>query len=593
MALQYSTIVAIIYFVVTIVFLFGLSFYVYKSGKHKFKSKSYIKDVWSQKSIFFPLIVQFYDTATDIGVLCNWYILMKQEEDPNTDYESVNMKSFFWCGVASLILYRVMVALWMIVNLLSGDPRFKWHHVLLALFDLYTFVVVYKSFNAAHGIITQNAEIRQKNAERKNEVAVETGKSTDKDQEIEIALEDEVEIEPIQDQMVLQFLESITESMPQIVLQSVFIIKSANGANIAGSNTGLLLLSVLASLFSISNKFVWGDKDRVFDIAKSLKPRQSFPDCIHYWYIIRALWRLCHTLSKFAAFTLIWAVMGGAWLPIWVGTIYIVWSLRDMRQSRTAALRDEYEFYDVYRGFGTGIFYIIAIFDTAKQYASDFVLKWIETTIAFIVITVFATLQFECGICASSGSRMLFENVHENDRIFIYWIIGIVAHMMDVVLYVLLYDANIFLGESHIIYHNRWMHLFESMGDPETKSVQFKNFIADYETERITGIRLVDSRAGRHYDESILKSIELQVNGVWKGRMKRPGGEHRPIGPNTRILLLDDDEYVNEVRLMGVFGVQFCTNKSNSIEAGKMSGNAADVTTLKGSGDFKLVDCRA
>eukprot|EP01083_Nonionella_stella_P077017 210105_1 len=316
MAPQYSTIVSIIYFVVTIVFLFGLSFYVYKSGKHKFKSKSYIKDVWSQKSIFFPLIVQFYDTATDIGVLCNWYILMKQEEDPNTDYESVDMKSFFWCGVASLILYRVVVAMWMI---LYPDTR-KWHDGLLALFDLYTFVVVYKSFNAAHGIITQNAEIRQKNAERKNEVAVETGKSTDKDQEIEIALEDEVEIEPIQDQMVLQFLESITESMPQIVLQSVFIIRSANvkDQQLVDANIELLLFSVLASLFSVSNKFVAMDKERVVEIAKSLKPRKSFPYCINYWYIIRALWRLFHVISKFAVFTLIWAVIGGAWLPIWL-----------------------------------------------------------------------------------------------------------------------------------------------------------------------------------------------------------------------------------------------------------------------------------
>eukprot|EP01083_Nonionella_stella_P077016 210103_1 len=208
MAPQYSTIVSIIYFVVTIVFLFGLSFYVYKSGKHKFKSKSYIKDVWSQKSIFFPLIVQFYDTATDIGVLCNWYILMKQEEDPNTDYESANMKSFFWCGVASLIFYRVVVAIWLILR--TVHP--KWHHVLLALFDLYTFVVVYRSFNAALVIIIQNAEIRQQSAERKNQVAVEMGNTTDKDQEIQISLEDEVEIEPIRHQMRLQYFEAVTES---------------------------------------------------------------------------------------------------------------------------------------------------------------------------------------------------------------------------------------------------------------------------------------------------------------------------------------------------------------------------------------------
>eukprot|EP01083_Nonionella_stella_P160167 523294_1 len=208
--------------------------------------------------------------------------------------------------------------------------------------------------------------------------------------------------------------------------------------------------------------------------------------------------------------------MGGAWLPIWVGGVYIFWSLRDMRESRIGNNRDKYEFYDVYRGFGTGIFYIIAIFDTAKQYASDFVSKWIETTIALIAITVFATLQFECGICASPGSRM-FENANENDRIFIYWIIGIIAHVMDVVLYLILYGANIFIGEDHMIYHNRWTP-FESAG--ETKS-EFKNFIADYETERITGIRLESTPSTQLSPFEILQSVELQVNGVWKGRIER------------------------------------------------------------------------
>eukprot|EP01083_Nonionella_stella_P207445 753590_1 len=122
--------------------------------------------------------------------------------------------------------------------------------------------------------MTKNAERRQKKAVRKKQrrdeaidkqlqVAVEMGKiTTDKALEIQVALEDEIAIEPQEMQRILQFFEAVTESMPQIVLQSVFIIRSANDEELRknGSNIGLLLFSVLASLLSISNKYVWFDK---------------------------------------------------------------------------------------------------------------------------------------------------------------------------------------------------------------------------------------------------------------------------------------------------------------------------------------------
>eukprot|EP01084_Bolivina_argentea_P168985 292957_1 len=100
MALQYSTIVSIVYFAVNIIFMLGLAFYVHKKGNHKVTSKSYFKDIWNQKKIFYPLIIHFYDTATDIGVIYNWAELAKDEKTMN--YESVDMKTFFWCGITFL-----------------------------------------------------------------------------------------------------------------------------------------------------------------------------------------------------------------------------------------------------------------------------------------------------------------------------------------------------------------------------------------------------------------------------------------------------------------------------------------------------------
>jgi len=278
-------------------------------------------------------------TATDIGVIYNWNELMKSEQKPNINFESVNMATFFWCGIAFLVLYRVICLIISIYDWCVGDG--KLYHVLLVLVDLYIFVSVYDSFQAAQGIITSNAEKRAKRRKEKEEKRKEAQKEAQKevvtyeiddnrycwgpqkdiycrdigskisilsgqapqinkaideeedglslvkeqstqinecdeennsssDSEISLVTEQSKQtiekiddIEPVGRQMLLQLMESITESMPQIVLQSVFIIRSANDDILKenGSNLPLILLSVVASLFSISNKFVWGDRN--------------------------------------------------------------------------------------------------------------------------------------------------------------------------------------------------------------------------------------------------------------------------------------------------------------------------------------------
>eukprot|EP01083_Nonionella_stella_P202066 738583_1 len=273
---EYSTIVSIIYFTMNIIFMLALALYVYKSGNHKLKSTSYFKDIWNQRKIFWPLIIHFYDTATDIGVVYDWGESMEREKAPNVNYGSVDMESFFWCGVTFLIVFRVGMLMFSVYKWRRNEG--EWWYILLVLVDLYIFVIVYESFQAAQGVITNNAAKRERNkAKRKQkrheeidnlkqlEQAVDAGNiSTVQPSEIKATLEKEDQVEPVNTQMLLQLCETVTESMPQIVLQSVFIIRSANETKLSedgGSNLALLLFSVLASLFSISSKFVWLDKE--------------------------------------------------------------------------------------------------------------------------------------------------------------------------------------------------------------------------------------------------------------------------------------------------------------------------------------------
>eukprot|EP01083_Nonionella_stella_P177773 625829_1 len=290
--MEYSSIIAIAYFSMNFVFLIALGVSVYKQGGHKIKSKSYLKDIWNQRKIYAPIIIHFYDTATDIGVILHWYQLMQKENDPNKGihYKSVNMNVFFWSGITCLIVYRFC---WLCYLFLKWfiDGEFVWYFVVLVLCDLYIFLPVYDSFSRAQDTITANAKKRGKN--------VETQKTAQEEQKENNASESlpEEEIEPTSFQYYVQISESIIEALPQIILQSVFIIRSENdpvlrkGSN--DSNVFLLIFSVIGSLLSISNKYVWNDTSYVITIAQSLKPRLEFPGCIQHWYVIRTLWRLC------------------------------------------------------------------------------------------------------------------------------------------------------------------------------------------------------------------------------------------------------------------------------------------------------------
>eukprot|EP01084_Bolivina_argentea_P020692 38474_1 len=536
--LSVSNIISIIYFAANILLLLALALYIKKTGEHKsIKSTLFLKDLWSQRKIYAPIIVHFYDTATDIGVLYYWYTLMKDEQEYGGEYyQSVNMKSFFWTGIAFLSVYRLCVFIFAIWNwLCDGDG--DWYDIILVLLDLYIFKTVYESFSEAQGVITGNARKRQKNKAKKQakrdakqpqnavELAeiqammqfgeeeeeiepaeiqammqlaetgadelAETGAKTiqavinEEEEEIEpaeiqammqladtgadelaetgaktiqaVINEEEEEIEPAEIQAMMQFGESITESMPQIVLQSVFIIRSGNDAKLleAGSNIYLVMFSVIASLFSISSKFISFDRDYVKEKAKSLKASQQFPDCIQYWYAIRCIWRMAHIMSRFAVFVLIWAVMGGAWLPIWTLISYIwlvIACALYMHEDIECDCSDI--FLDL---FLPPLALIVGIVGEREQYLF-YVFKFIETIVGIVIITVFAMSKFTCGICSDAGNRQLFNN--DNNRILIFWSLALICSFTDMFLYVIMYYSNIFqVKEPYFEEHGKYIQL--------------------------------------------------------------------------------------------------------------------------------------
>eukprot|EP00484_Ammonia_sp_Unknown_P007800 CAMPEP_0197081032 /NCGR_PEP_ID=MMETSP1384-20130603/214431_1 /TAXON_ID=29189 /ORGANISM="Ammonia sp." /LENGTH=451 /DNA_ID=CAMNT_0042519923 /DNA_START=17 /DNA_END=1369 /DNA_ORIENTATION=+ len=442
-----STLISIVYFSANLLLLLALGYYVKRKGEYDtIRSTAFFKDIWSQRKIYAPLIVHFYDTATDIGVVYYWYTLMKDEQ-AGRNYVSVDMEVFFWCGVSFLLFYRLCTLIGVIFLVYVHEPNFVWYDAVLALFDVYIFKTVYLSFKQAHDAMSKNAEIRKARAEQKKleqqKQAVDPAHANETKQDPEApqpppakataAVGTVKEIEPDDLQKILQIAESITESMPQIMLQSVFVIRSYNDVLLRYSDDNNLLLislSILASLISIANKFVGFDRDEMAEEARRLEPKRRCPRCINYWYILRIVWRVCDIASKFAVYVLVWVVLGGAWLGIWCAVAFMIWT----------ALYKVGDVNLAFDGIRGAIF--IAFVSMAGTLLYDIqdkfhVFKFVESVCGLCVIAVFATVDFECAICAESNQRQ-FDNDHDNNRMLMFFVVGCVGAVVEAVLYIVL-----------------------------------------------------------------------------------------------------------------------------------------------------------
>eukprot|EP01084_Bolivina_argentea_P264362 447788_1 len=108
------------------------------------------------------------------------------------------------------------------------------------------------------------------------------------------------------------------------------------------------------------------------------------------------------------------------------------------------------------------------------------------------------------------------------------------------------------MDDKDVIHHNRWSEAFRNPGftlHDHSTGEQFKKLIADYKTERITGIRL----AGKDN----IKTMEFQVNGIWRGHIGKQSDDWNE-------LVLNDDEYFNQIIINDyLYYIKFVTNKEN------------------------------
>eukprot|EP01084_Bolivina_argentea_P003223 6024_1 len=165
---DWSGIATIIYLTMNVLFTLCLAGVIYWHQHHKL-DQQFTKAVWQQRTIYGQALVHFYDTSTDLGVIITWYYLY-QDEKNGLNYESVDMKLFFFSACGVIVLYRICALLLCKYDLNTyGRTNGVCATVglyFLALMDMYIFVAIYDSFKSAGDVIKQNEDRRLRKKQR-------------------------------------------------------------------------------------------------------------------------------------------------------------------------------------------------------------------------------------------------------------------------------------------------------------------------------------------------------------------------------------------------------------------------------------------
>ena len=368
---------------------------------------------------------------------------MLNEAEPDVNYESVDMSVFFYGGLVFMLLFRVATILFIIFGRDEIDHDISWWDYALALMDMFILRTVFESFKEASKMI-QNNQVRLRDIRTESnhkDVLIETNNvrfgSVDTFQTKSISNKNIVldDCEPVECQQMVQLIESVTESMPQVILQSVFLIRSLNDPTLKQDANNILIgTSLIASLLSITTKFGFVDGEDVREEAESAKLSTSRP-YIQHWYVCRILWRFCAITTRFMVLSLLWAVVGGLYLPMYTFmSVLFWWGMRVAGNGKSCDFFDNccssLKWHSLWIAFAL----VTVVGGVIAKIWRLQIAKWVENILLLTIISLFTVLSFECFQCASSDARQFGST--GNPYIFWFLISGWVACLMEIVTYV-------------------------------------------------------------------------------------------------------------------------------------------------------------
>lgn len=229
----------------------------------KQRIKHFLRSFWSKKRMYAPMIVHIFDTASDAGVLVEWFILSRREQTDHEDSDPVpylNMTAMFWCNLGSILLYRLLSTIWVYRLTVSISQA------VLQFFDLLLFKAIYVCYKLKR-------------------------------------------TEPSNPQMFLQKLEGVFESTPQALLQLVYSLRRGSF-----TDSPIVTISFFFSLVTLSMRSVSDDQVLFQDNAKGINFKESecgSLQCVSWGHIRRVLFRVIDISHRIMLMSLFWIVCGG------------------------------------------------------------------------------------------------------------------------------------------------------------------------------------------------------------------------------------------------------------------------------------------
>ena len=364
-----------------------------------------LKEIWSYKWIYISSLSTIYDQATDIGVLIYWYSLIN-----NDDIKHVDMMLLFVLSCVFLTFSRV-------VNTLLGYNIIKSSilGLFLGMFDLLIIALVW-------GKISRNKNVFEEMSHGDDELSIISQ---------------------------LQLIEVVFESLPQILLQSLFLIRTFGNSTVYGDgnefNNYLVWISLFISVVSATNKISHfamtngGGVSERDEFQNKYNIRHKCP-IINIGVLSKKIFYISTIITRLFLYSLAWSVCGGMFVCLFIVICWIVFVIcikRGVYEKEDVGLDDNDSFvwiclnFVVFEAFG---------FDTdagdwhESSASKRFLIYNTLNFFALLLILYFGIdNNFDCNynLCADKKIR----SFNYNTFVFVLFFIIIFTFLLQIVLY--------------------------------------------------------------------------------------------------------------------------------------------------------------
>ena len=199
----------------------------------------------------------------------------------------------------------------------------------------------------------------------------------------------------------------------------------------------MVIISLVASIFSISSKYADLDSSGVYEEAQEMEfSIKKFP-CINWLYVLRIIWRFNFLVARMFLLVCIWLVLGGVAFGIFLGVTTLIWIMCICRLAPTC-----------YTG---SCYYIWCVACVANPITTSIQVNCYHFYEMITWLTIITVVGFmdelpdayddDCTICANDTDRRAAGNPYTEGFIYIAWI----SFCLDFVLFCVLYKKEAIL----------------------------------------------------------------------------------------------------------------------------------------------------